>query len=69
MKHVVIDIYKQNSSGPGTVNMHFGVVESRIDPCVSSWSQQNVESKTVRSNFIWQDPKCMFTLSILNSAL
>ena len=34
MKHVVIDIYKQNSSGPGTVNMHFGVVESRIDPCV-----------------------------------
>ena len=38
---------------------HFGIVQSRIDPRVSLLPRKVNSNKTCRSNFSWQEPKCM----------
>ena len=48
-----------------TGKMHFGGVQSRIDPRASALLQQKVNNNEMSSyNFIRQDTKCMLTVSI-----
>ena len=46
-----------------TVNMHFGVVQSRIDLCVLFFQQKVNSNKTRGLSCTWQDTKFMFTVS------
>ena len=49
-----------------TVNVLYGIVQPRIDLCDSLLQQKvNNNNKTCKPNFSWQEPKCIFTVSII----
>ena len=57
IENIFVDTYS-TSKAYWHSNMHLGIVQSRIDLCVSLLQQKVKNNKTCRSKFIWQDAIC-----------